>query len=102
MLIKLGITPSILITLGIGSVGTTNITEGTFTGPNSISDGIGSRGPKLIILGIGGTTEIIEGIFIFGIPISKFGKITGGRLIIASGTSGVGISNGGKAGHSGI
>jgi hypothetical protein len=29
---------------------------------------------------------MIEGIFIFGIPISKLGNIIGGRLIIASGT----------------
>jgi len=88
--------------LGIGSVGIISIVDGTLIGLNSINDGIVFSGPKLIWLGIGGTTDMIEGIFIFGIPISKLGNIIGGRLIIASGTWGIVISKGGKAGHSGI
>ena len=102
VLITLGIFPIMLIVLGIGSVGTTRTTDGIFTGPNSIKDGIGDKGPKFISLGIGGTTEIIDGIFILGMPISKLGNITGGKFITASGTVGMSISKGGKAGHSGI
>jgi len=101
-LIKLGILLSIVIILGIGSVGTIKITEGIETGPNSIKDGIGSIGPKLIKLGIGGSTVITDGIFILGIPISKTGNTIGGILMIGCGTDGILISSGGSAGHSGI
>ena len=101
-LIMLGILLSTVIVLGIGSVGTIKTTDGIETGPNSIKEGIGSNGPKLIKLGIGGSTVITDGIFIFGKPISKSGKTTGGILITAAGIEGILISIGGKAGHSGI
>ena len=102
ILIKLGILLSTFIILGIASVGTIKIIEGIEIGPNSIKDGIGSIGPKLIKLGIGGSTVITDGIFIFGIPMSKTGNIIGGILITGCGIDGILISSGGSAGHSGI
>jgi hypothetical protein len=92
-----------VIILGIVSVGTSKITEGIEIGPNWIKDGIGSIGPKLIKLGIGGSKVITDGIFIFGIPISKIGNTIGGILIIGRGISIlISISSSGSAGHSGI
>jgi len=89
--------------LGKVGGGPKSIIVGMKKGPKLIMLQKFGNGPKTITVGIGGSTTIIEGIFIGPSgPISKQGKTIGGGCIFISGKFGFEMSIVGMSGIFGI